>query len=280
MAKAPVGGHVHGYAATNRTDNWWIGPALTVAGLGFFAVYVAWAGWQAQYYAVGPYISPAYAPLLFVDPTQPGSAEVSHALFGTWPSWWPSFLPPSPNFLIVLAPVAFRGSCYYYRKAYYRSFFGMPPGCAVGPVPHNYRGETGLLVLQNLHRYTLYIAILFIPFLFMEGIRAFFHHGQIGVGVGSILLLGNAILLTAYTLGCHAWRHLVGGRLNCFSCDGGSQLQHKAWSRVTWLNQHHMKFAWLSLYWFLFSDVYVRLVSMSIIPDLNTWHGITYAGGF
>lgn len=280
MASKSVGGHVHGLFATNRTDNWWLGPALTVLGLGFFILYNTWAGWQAEYYSAGPYLSPAYAPLLFVYEGARGAAPVEHALFGAWPGWWPEFLPKSPNFLIVLAPVAFRGTCYYYRKAYYRAFFGMPPGCAVEGVPHNYQGETALLVFQNLHRYTLYVALLFIPFLWLEAFNSFFYEGQIGIGLGSVFLVGNAYLLTMYTLGCHAWRHLVGGRLNCFSCDGGADLQHKAWSFTTMLNQRHMLFAWTSLYWFLCSDVYIRLVSMNIIPDVNTWHGVTWVGDF
>ena len=281
MANAHTGGHVSGLAATNRTDNWWIGPALTVFGLGFFGIYLTWAGWQAQFYAAGPYISPAYAPLLYVDPNAAGGAAVEHAMFGTWPAWWPSFIPKSPNFMIVLLPVMFRGTCYYYRKAYYRAFFGTPPGCAVGPIPQgNYRGETFLLVFQNLHRYSLYIGIALLPFLFYEAFNSLFWEGQFGIGVGSLFLFGNAILLSGYTLGCHAWRHLIGGRLNCFSCDGGSRAQHQAWTLTTWLNERHMKFAWVSLYFFLFSDVYIRLLSMGVIPDINTWHGVTWVGAF
>ena len=279
MATRNVGGHVHGLLATNRKDNWYVGPALTAAGLGFFGLYIFWAGWQAAYYHAGPYISPAYTPLLFVDPAAPGAAPASHGLLGgSWPTWWPSFLPKSPNFMIVLAPVAFRGTCYYYRKAYYRAFFGMPPGCAVGPRPQNYRGETGLLVFQNLHRYTLYVAILLLPFLFWDAIQSLSWNGRLGFGVGSIFLWGNAILLTGYTLGCHAWRHLIGGRLDCFSCNGGAEMQHQAWTWSSWFNTRHMFFAWTSLYWFLFADLYVRLLSMGVLPDLNTWQGVTWMG--
>jgi hypothetical protein len=32
-----------------------------------------------------------------------------------------------------------------------------------------------------------------------------------------------------------------------------------------------MNFAWVSLFWVAFTDVYVRLVSMGILRDLNTW---------
>jgi hypothetical protein len=281
MANAQnVGGHVSGLGKTNRVDNWWLAPLLVVAGLGGWGLYYMWAAWQAEYYAVGPYISPFYAPLLYADGAAEGGAAVQHAFFGSWPEWWPEFIPKSPAFFIFVFPATFRASCYYYRKAYYRAFFGMPPGCAVGPVPHNYKGETSLLVLQNLHRYTLYFAILLLPFLFYEGVMSFFHDGKIGIGIGSVLILLNAVFLSCYTFGCHAWRHLIGGRLNCFSCDGLSEAQHGAWSFSSWFNSRHMKFAWISLGWILLADVYIRLVSMGIIPDVNTWYGITWASQF
>lgn len=263
-----------------RTDAWWVGPSLTAGGLSIWLIYYAWAALQGTYYAEGPYLSPFYAPLLFADPTQPGSAAAEHAFFGTWPSWWPSFIPASPALFIGLFPGLFRVTCYYYRKAYYRSFFGTPPACAVGAVPQPYGGETGLLIFQNLHRYALYFALLLLPFLYYETIMAFFSEGAIGVGLGSVILLINAVLLTNYTLGCHAWRHLIGGRKDCFSCDQVSMAQHGAWTWSSWLNRRHQFFAWTSLFWILGADVYIRLLSMGIIPDINTWHGVTWAGGF
>ena len=267
-----VGGHVEGFATTNRTDTWWVGPTVTLVGLVAWGIYYFWAASQAQYYYAGPYLSPFYAPLLFTDVTAAGSAPLEHAWFGGWPAWWPSSIPASPAFLIMLFPASFRATCYYYRKAYYRSFFGTPPGCAVGPVPQGrYAGETGLLIFQNLHRYTLYFAILLLPFLYIDAFLAFSYEGELGIGVGSVIILMNAILLTGYTFGCHAWRHLIGGQLNCFSCGGMAQVRFNLWRPSSWLNARHMQFAWLSLYWILFADVYVRLVSMGMITDLNTW---------
>jgi len=273
MAEAAiVGGHRAGFAATLRSDRWWVGPLLTALGLGGFAVYATWAALQGSYYYAEPYVSPFYSPLLFIDPTAPGSAPLSHAWLGGWPSWWPSALPASPAFLILIFPGAFRATCYYYRKAYYRSFFGTPPACAVGPVPRRgYRGETGLLAFQNLHRYALYFAIAFIFILYYDAFQAFFRDGEFGVGVGSIVLLINPTLLAGYTFGCHSWRHLVGGGLDCFSCDRASGFRHALWERVSWLNGRHMEWAWTSLFWVGFSDLYVRLVSMGILRDLSTW---------
>jgi hypothetical protein len=273
-----IGGHPGGFAATLRTDRWWVGPLLTILGLGGFVVYATWAALQGSHYfygaeeGFGGYLSPFYSPPLFVDQAAPGAAPLHHAWLGAWPAWWPSFLPASPAFFILIFPGVFRATCYYYRKAYYRSFFGTPPGCAVAPVPQrDYRGETGLLLIQNLHRYALYFAILFIVILSYDAVQSFFRGGRPGIGVGSLVLLVNPILLAGYTFGCHSFRHLVGGRADCFSCDGRVALRHALWTRVSILNGRHMEFAWVSLFWVAFADVYVRLVSMGLIRDLGTW---------
>ena len=181
-------------------------------------------------------------------------------------------MPASPALLILPIPVSFRFTCYYYRKAYYRAFAGSPPGCAVGPLGsgRKYQGETSLMIFQNLHRYALYLALIFIFILGYDAVCAFSREGVIGVGVGSIVLTINTVLLGGYTLGCHSFRHLVGGHDDCMSC-GENTAKLGVWKRVSWLNGRHMYFAWMSLFWVAFSDIYVRLVSMGVIHDLNTW---------
>jgi hypothetical protein len=255
-------------------DKWWLGPVLTVLGLGGFAVYSTWAAWQgANFYTIS-YLSPFYSPIIFAPP---GASEemLQHAWLGTWPEWWPSFVPASPAFLILIFPGAFRATCYYYRKAYYRSFFGSPAGCAVGARPEgNYQGETRLFLWQNLHRFALYAAIVFIFILYYDAFIAFFYKGKFGIGIGSIVLLVNATLLACYTFGCHSFRHLVGGCLNIFSNTAFNGLRLAIWKKVSFLNERHMMFAWISLFWVGFSDVYVRLVAMGVINDLNTWPNI------
>lgn len=267
-----IGGHEAGFAKTLRKDRWWVGPVLTVLGLTGFVVYSTWAAFQGAYYWHGSYLSPFYSPLIFIDPSAPGSAPLAHAWIGSWPSWWPSILPASPAFLILPFPGIFRFTCYYYRKAYYRSFTGTPPACAVSARPQkDYKGETYLLLFQNLHRYALYFALLFIFILYYDAIMSFFRDGKFGVGVGSLVLLANATFLACYTLGCHSYRHLVGGKLDCFSCNWVSKKRHGIWARVSALNQKHMLYAWVSLFWVGFSDFYVRMVSMGVIRDFNTW---------
>lgn len=267
-----LGSHPSGFAATVRTDRWWVGPALTAIGLVAFVLYATWAAFQGAYYYAAPYLSPLYSPLLYVRAEAPGAAPLSHAWLGAWPSWWPGLLPASPALLILIFPGAFRATCYYYRKAYYRSFFGTPPGCAIGALPRKrYAGETALLLFQNLHRYALYAAIVFIAILYVDAYRAFFKEGRPGIGVGTLIMIVNPTLLGLYTFGCHSFRHLTGGRRDCFSCDGAGRLSHGLWKQVTRLNERHMEFAWMSLFWVGFTDVYIRLVAMGIIPDLNTW---------
>lgn len=274
-----VGGHVQGFGATYRTDAWWVGPALTLVVLAGFLVYASWAMMQGNYYYASPYLSPLYEPLLFIKTNVPGAAPLEHAWFGEWPAAWPMggiwslLLPASPAFLILPFPGAFRFTCYYYRKAYYRAFAGSPPACAVGPAAaaREYRGETAYLIFQNLHRYALYFALIFNVLLYIGAFRAFFKDGQFGVGVGSIVLLLNATLLAGYSFGCHSFRHLIGGHDDCMSC-GEATAKYGAWRGASWFNARHMLFAWSSLFSVALSDVYVRLVSMGVIHDLNTWN--------
>ena len=273
-----VGGHAEGFGTTHRKDNWWVAPAITFFVFSSFVVYTTWALLQAKHYYAEPYLSPFYSPVLFTDPSAPGAAPEHYAWFGAWPSWWPGagdwwFLPASPAILILVFPLTFRMSCYYYRKAYYRAFAGSPPGCAVGPLAagkKKYKGETALLLIQNLHRYALYFALLFILILGKDAIEAFFYEGRFGVGVGSIILTINVVLIAGYTFGCHSLRHLIGGGKDCMSC-GKNTLAYSSWKRATWFNERHAQFAWASLLWVMLTDVYVRLVSMGVITDLNTW---------
>jgi len=279
---ALTGGYDNGFGKTQRIDMWWQEPLLTVVGLGLFIIYATWAALQGNHYFYDPYISPFYAPPVFVDPSVAGAAPVSHALFGSWPKWWPAFLPVSPALFILVFPGVFRMTCYYYRKAYYRSFMATPPACGVEPFKqNNYTGETTLFLFQNLHRYAMYAAVVFIIILSYDAFIAFFKDGVFGVGVGSIVLTINAALLAAYTFGCHSIRHLIGGKFDSFGvCDGsgncGNKIGspcHTKWKAVTYLNERHMKFAWISLFWVGFTDLYIRLVSMGIIHDFSTWKG-------
>ena len=274
--------HNRGFTKTMRTDKWWLYPGLVLFGLVTFLVYGMWSALQADFYwysagesGFGGYLAPFYSPLLFIKEGVDGAAPMSHSIFGAWPEWWPSWIPPSPSLLILAIPGIFRFTCYYYRKAYYRAFTGTPPACAVGALPRKgksgYVGETGLMRIQNIHRITMYFAVMYIIIFFYDAYLSFYRGGEFGVGVGSILLLGNPIMLAMYTMGCHSIRHLFGGRMDCYSCSMIGEVSHQNGKILTWLNQRHELFAWVSLIWIMVADFYVRMVSNGFITDLNTW---------
>ena len=272
MQLVQIGGHRDDFAGTNRKDGWWVGPAATAAGLIIFFGYLTFRAFQATYVWYDPYISPAVAPALFT-PSEgyPGAVPVEHAWFGDFPSWWPRFIPMTPAFFFPWVAIAFRATCYYYRKAYYRSLFMSPPACSVRGVHRPYRGETSLLLFQNLHRYTLYLALLLLLCVWWETFAAFSRGGEFGMGVGTVVLVINALLLSGYTFGCHSWRHIIGGKMDCLTCDGRPTLRFSLWNRSTWFNGRHMQFAWLSLVWVAWTDLYILLVASGTIRDFNTW---------
>jgi hypothetical protein len=241
--------------ATLRTDAWWIEPLLIVLLLSSFVVYATWAAFQNAYYYTAPYLSPFYSPCL--------AASCEHKTLPIIGSWWNL----SPAFLILWVPGGFRATCYYYRKAYYRSFFGSPPGCGVRDRSKTYTGETRFpFILQNIHRYFFWLSLVILAFLWDDAIRAFNFEGRFGIGVGTLVLLANAALLTLYSFSCHSCRHLCGGHLNVFS---KAPRRHTIWQAISRLNEHHMLFAWISLIWVGLTDLYVRLVAMGIIRDLH-----------
>lgn len=255
-----------GFAQTDRSDFWWMEPLAVAAGLGMFVVYSTWAAFQGAHYTWGPYLSPFYSPELF------GASP--HAWFGPKPGWfpWPSWLVFSPAFFILWAPGGFRLTCYYYRKAYYRAYVLNPAACAVGKPWQTYCGETQLpLILQNVHRYFMYLAVLVLAILWADAFKALRIEGpkDYMLGSGTVVLALNAFFLSMYTFGCHSLRHLIGGHLDCFSDCALSKLRHKAWTGVTCLNERHMLWAWVSLVGVGLSDLYVRLLSMGVISDIK-----------
>jgi hypothetical protein len=243
-----------GFGQTRRRDTWWVQPLVVFIGLSAFVVYTTWASLQGQYYRFGPYLSPFYSPELF----GPG-----HGWFGAKPSWMPAWVTAA--ILILWAPGGFRLTCYYYRGAYYKAFWADPPSCTVGEPRKKYLGERSFpLILQNVHRYFLYLALVFLVILGHDVWKAFWFNGHIGVGVGTLVLLTNLVLLTCYTFGCHSFRHLVGGFRDRLS---GAPVRTAAYDCVSCLNRRHMLFAWCSLFTVAFCDLYVRMCSMGVWTD-------------
>jgi hypothetical protein len=262
---------VRPFGETTRRDSWWVPTVLTFLGFSAFIVYSTWAGYSNANYEFGPYLSPMYSPLLF--------GPSAHAWFGgpAQPTWWPSFLHYSAAALILWGPVGFRLTCYYYRGAYYKAFWADPPGCAVGEPRKKYLGERWFpLVIQNIHRYFLYVALAFIVVLSIDVWKALWFPAdgsnvlvagaplQFGIGVGTIVLALNVVFIGLYTFGCHSLRHLVGGALDVMS---GRPVRKTAYTCVSCLNRWHMKWAWVSLIWVGFTDLYVRMCAMGMWTD-------------
>ena len=260
------------FGETSRTDVWWLQPLAVFLGFSAFIVYSTWAALQGTnssvcYYWFGGnganYLSPFYSPPLFGVPSHPG-------IFGVAPGWWPGFLPFSPAFLIMWIPAGFRFTCYYYRGQYYKAFWLDPVACTVGEARKTYWGERYLpLILQNAHRYFFYLAFIFIFILGSDAWDSLWFKDTVGTGhfglaVGSLVLIVNVILLAAYTFGCHSFRHLIGGFLDAKSkapaCGTG-------YNCVSCLNRNHGNWAWYSLFWVGFTDVYIRLCAMGIWHD-------------
>jgi len=266
MASNLVSIQRRGFGQTMRKDAWWLQPLVTFIFLGAFVVYSTWAAFQGEHYAYGPYLSPFYSPEIF--------GNSSHALFGPKPEWlpWPPFMPYSPAFLILWAPGLFRFTCYYYRGAYYKAFWADPIACSVGEPRHSYRGERKFpLIIQNVHRYILYIALFFLIFLGYDAWNALWLPApgggtQFGIGVGTLVLTANVICLGLYTFSCHSLRHLVGGAWDVLS---NKPIRKKAYECSSALNRKHMLFAWISLFVVGFSDIYVRMLSMGYWTDFR-----------
>jgi hypothetical protein len=92
------------------------------------------------------------------------------------------------------------------------------------------------------------------------------HHWQFGLGVGTLILLIDPLLILGYTFGCHSLRHLIGGRLDTFSGPCGN-VRHQAWGISSWFNRHHNFWAMASLVWVAFADLYVRLCAHGVWTD-------------
>jgi hypothetical protein len=259
--RKPRGTAKQGFGETRRKDQWAVYPILQGIVFTICATYLLFSGviWQpigGPAYDVDGYLSPLFSPLI---------------VFPNMPTWL------SPGLLILWIPIGFRATCYYYRKAYYRFYFADPPGCAVGePTAHRkFALENAFpFILQNLHRYLLYLAFIPLFFLWLDLVPAFNivpSHTVIDerprIGLGGVLFLVNVVLLTGYSLSCHSLRHLVGGRVDCFSCTRARRVRYTLWQRLTDLNRNHMWWAWTSLITVTAADLYVRLLAFGVFTD-------------
>jgi hypothetical protein len=230
-------------ARTLRPDRWWLSPLVTFVVFTAFVVYATWRAFAGEHYYASPYLSPFYSPCMGQQCVE-GSAD-----FGRPFDWFPY----SPALIILIVPLGFRMTCYYYRKAYYRAFWLSPPACAVAEPHGSYSGETRLpLVLQNLHRWFLILSALVAMVLTYDVVLAFRNaeHEWGHMGLGTVVLGVNAAFIWLYTLSCHSVRY-------------------RLWTWVSRMNVHHPRYAWLSLFSVALADLYVYLVASGRIDDVR-----------
>ena len=247
---------------TLRVDRWWVQPVVTFTLLVLWLLYALVRTSMQRYYFVEPYhyLTPFYSPCV----TASCLPDARH--LGTWMGELPQLVPFA--FFVLPFLLGFRLTCYYYRKAYYRSFWLSPPACAVAEPHVKYTGETRFpLILQNIHRYFFYAAIVVSA---MNTLDAFdgFHgkDGGIGMGLGTLIMLVNVAFLWLYTASCHSCRHLIGGRLKHFS---KHPVRYRAWTVVSRLNTRHMQLAWTTLGTLMVTDAYIALVASGVVTDLR-----------
>ena len=243
---------------TLRTDRWWLYPLTTFVVFTAFVIYATWRAFAGSNYFSEPYLSPFYSPCL-------GDCVNGASDFGQPFGWFPL----SAALIVLIFPLGFRLTCYYYRKAYYRAFWLSPPACAVAEPHSAYSGETRLpLILNNIHRYFWYAAVVVGLILTYDTILAFGpaegESSGVHMGLGSLIFLANIILIWLYTLSCHSCRHAVGGRLRHFS---KHPVRYRLWTWVSKLNGGHARYAWLSLFSVAIADFYVYLLATGAITD-------------
>jgi hypothetical protein len=248
---------------TLRTDRWWLGPLLTTLGLATFVVYATLRVFQQDHYWVQEhhYLTPFYSPCLAAQ------CAPDAALFGRLPVEFPPLVP----YALVSLPflLLFRLTCYYYRKAYYRSIWQAPTACAVREPHRSYTGETRPLMLpQNAHRYFFYVAFVITAINTWDMLVPFFHgtDGGFGIGLGNVIMVVNVLMLWGYTLSCHSCRHIMGGRLRSF---GRHPVRYRLWTGISRLNDRHMYFGWASIATLIATDAYVALMASGVISDLR-----------
>lgn len=247
-------------ARTLRTDRWWLQPVLTVVGLTAWLTYATVRVflqedyWVAEHHYLTPFYSPCVSLACTPEAAHFGQVLPDHPLIP-----YAAFTLP---FLLL-----FRLTCYYYRKAYYRSFWLSPPACAVAEPHRRYSGETRFpLIFQNAHRYTFYAALIITLINTYDAVLAFWGEAGFGIGLGNLILVGNVVMLWAYTLSCHSCRHISGGRLKHFS---RHPIRYRWWTFVSKLNTRHMLFAWITLGTLALTDFYIWMLASGTITDLR-----------
>jgi len=176
--------------------------------------------------------------------------------------------------LVLWIPFGFRGTCYYMRRVYYRTFFASPVACWVDEPDINkkigYGGEKRLFIFNNLHRYFLYAAMIILVIKWWDVTHTMHfdsatHHGY-GVSLGTFVMGIEAFLLTMYVTSCHALRHLAGGMLDRWTT-GIGRIRGQLFGKISVLNRSHGFWFWTSLTFVFLGDLWVLAVAEGHLSD-------------
>jgi hypothetical protein len=241
--------------STWRLDNWWAQPLSLVVALTAFVVYSMFRVFEMRenpvvalegfYHYQSPFVAMDFTWLI------PASVATAAPYLAY------------PGVILLPFPAGFRFTCYYFRRAYYRSFVARPAACSTEANRNpDYKGETKIMIFQNLHRYFFYATFILLVLHIVAWVMDVFHGGGVYVGVGTLLLLIDIVLLAGYVLGCHAFRHLIGGRVDCFSCSSVNEGAHTMWGGVSKLNQKHAFYALASMISIVVADFYLRWIGI------------------
>ena len=184
---------------TLRHDRWWASPAATVVFLTAFVVYATWAVFQNAHYYVGAaahrdLISPFYSPCLTAAACRaPAAASPDHVV---------DDLPGDPG--RSAGPLAGSGHLLLLPQGLLPELLAVATGLRRWPTATpSYTGETRFpLILQNVHRYFFFIALIFNIILTIDAVMAFRLPGDggIGVSIGTLVLVTQRLLLWLYSL--------------------------------------------------------------------------------
>jgi hypothetical protein len=261
--KLPV---LNGLGRTNRIDNWLNKPIAMGLGLTAAMLYTAWRLFlfpeSISYELEGSKVmSPIFSPNV-----------LEWELFGL-KEWGETDAPSWVNaaVLVLWIPFGFRGTCYYMRRVYYRTFFASPVACWVDEPEINkklgYKGEKRLFIFNNLHRYFLYAAMIILVIKWWDVTHTLHFDEGWGMSLGTLVMAVEAFLLTMYVTSCHALRHLAGGALDRWTT-GISRLRGKLFGSISILNRSHGFWFWTSLTFVFFGDLWVLAVSEGYLSDV------------
>ena len=255
---------VRRFAETSRRDRWWVQPLLVFLVLSAFIVYATWAAFQGEHYYLEKdgrhYLSPFYSPELV--------RRLAARLVRAKPAWWPAWLPFSPALLILWAPGGLPLHLLLLPRRLLQGVLGRPARLRRRRAAQELLGRAHLAAGPAERPPLLPVPGRAVHRSCWPGTpsrrsgsrtRTAF---RFGVGVGSLVL-------TRQRLSCWAATRSAAIRCGTWSAGGIDQLSKapdapRAYECVSCLNRRHMVWAWCSLFWVAFSDLYVRLCSMGL----------------